>query len=292
MSGSECCCGTEQQSIQPASARYHVVKNGETLYRISINYATTVEELKKLNRLTSNIIEVGMRLFIPNEPNTPPSSYDNSAPKVQPSVEYQKYTSIFRSIQPLSRIYILPCKNLPVYNLNGIVLENDKPGLIYHSIGVNGAKTSDFNKHPGFFDQLGLLNPDLVVISLGTNESFSHWTSLKYINQLNLMIRNIREKSPTVPILVMSPPPSMLRRDRLNTFIESYAKDLFKTDEYAVWDLFSEMGGLYAPRDKNYALLMAKDKIHYKKEGYRIHGERFSTELLDAYDKYLKMNLK
>jgi len=44
--------------------RYHKVVKGETLYRLSRIYGTTVENIKALNGLTSNIISVGQRLRI------------------------------------------------------------------------------------------------------------------------------------------------------------------------------------------------------------------------------------
>ena len=59
-----------------------------------------------------------------------------------------------------------------IFALNGLILENDNEGITYSSIGVNGAKSSDFNKFPLFFEQLPALEADLYVISLGTNESF------------------------------------------------------------------------------------------------------------------------
>lgn len=44
--------------------RYHVVVKGETLYRLSKIYGTTVDTIKRLNNLTSNTISVGQRLRI------------------------------------------------------------------------------------------------------------------------------------------------------------------------------------------------------------------------------------
>lgn len=43
---------------------YHVVKQGETLYRISVNYKVSVEKLYKLNNLRSNTIEIGDRIKV------------------------------------------------------------------------------------------------------------------------------------------------------------------------------------------------------------------------------------
>lgn len=42
----------------------HIVKPGETLFRISRRYGVETEKLKELNKLTDDIIEVGQRLVI------------------------------------------------------------------------------------------------------------------------------------------------------------------------------------------------------------------------------------
>lgn len=42
----------------------HEVKKGETLYRISVNYKVSVNQLYKLNNLDNNIIEVGDRIIV------------------------------------------------------------------------------------------------------------------------------------------------------------------------------------------------------------------------------------
>jgi len=47
-----------------SNSNYHVVKAGETLYRISVNYNISVDELKKLNSLTSNTISIGQKIII------------------------------------------------------------------------------------------------------------------------------------------------------------------------------------------------------------------------------------
>ncbi len=44
----------------------YVVKRGDTLYGIAKQYNTTVDALKRLNQLTSNTIQVGQKLKIPN----------------------------------------------------------------------------------------------------------------------------------------------------------------------------------------------------------------------------------
>lgn len=57
----------QETTVQPAVvkrnvARYHTVRKGQTLYSISKRYGVTVAQLKKWNRLKSNVAPVGRRL--------------------------------------------------------------------------------------------------------------------------------------------------------------------------------------------------------------------------------------
>ena len=47
------------------SSNAYIVKSGDSLYKIAQNYNTTVDELKKLNNLTSNLLGIGQILKIP-----------------------------------------------------------------------------------------------------------------------------------------------------------------------------------------------------------------------------------
>jgi len=49
------------------SPAVHVVKPGETLYRISRRYGVTVDKIRKWNKLPDDIIEVGQRLTVGQE---------------------------------------------------------------------------------------------------------------------------------------------------------------------------------------------------------------------------------
>ena len=49
------------------SPMVHVVKPGETLYRISRRYGATVDKVRKWNKLPDDIIEVGQRLIVSQE---------------------------------------------------------------------------------------------------------------------------------------------------------------------------------------------------------------------------------
>ena len=49
----------------PISDDYYVVKKGDTLWKIAINNGVSVDELKRVNNLTSNFLNIGQVLYIP-----------------------------------------------------------------------------------------------------------------------------------------------------------------------------------------------------------------------------------
>lgn len=265
----------------------HKIKNGEVLGSIANKYDISITQLKKANGLKSDNIRAGKTLKIPT------SQMEKKEIKrsefIPLNLSSDALSHYYYSKDPLSKIYLLPNKGEREYTLSGLVLEKDDAGILYHSIGVNGAKASDYNKYPLFFEQLPALKPDLVVISLGTNESFDKMTVVNYMVQLNTLIENVRAKNPDVAILVMTPPPSLFKRKYPNTFVAGYAKDILvqETDKnYATWDLFSEMGGLFSVNRNAASGLMAGDKVHYSKPGYEKQGTLFTEAFLSAYDNF------
>lgn len=265
----------------------HRIKSGEVLGSIANKYDVTIAQLKKANRLKSDNIRAGRTLKIPTSQMQKREIKRSEFIPLELSADVT--SNYYHSDEALSKIYLLPNKSCKDYTLSGVVLEKDDAGVVYHSIGVNGAKCSDYNKYPLFFEQLPALKPDLVVISLGTNESFDKMTSTAYKVQLNTFIENVRVKNPDAAILVMTPPPSLFRRRYPNTFVADYAKSILiqETEKnYATWDLFSEMGGLFSVNRNAARGLMSTDRVHYSKDGYEKQGRLFSEAFLNAYDNF------
>lgn len=66
----------EVTSSTPSASNIYVVKYGDTLYSIARMYGLTVDELKRLNNLTSNMLSIGQQLKVTNNATqTPTSTY-------------------------------------------------------------------------------------------------------------------------------------------------------------------------------------------------------------------------
>lgn len=269
----------------------HKIKKGEAISTIAEKYNISIAEIKKENHLKSNNIRAGRTLKILT--NETKARNIISSEFVPLELESDSYTHYYHSDKLLDKIFLIPNKEASKYELNGIVLEKDAPGLIYSSIGVNGAKFSDYNKYPLFFEQLKALHPDLLVLSLGTNESYDHMEAAAYIKELRDFIKNAKEQNSNVSIIVVTPPPSLLKARRPNVYIRDYAKSIIeiaKTDGFAVWDLYDEFGGMDGIRNLKSGGLIGPDWVHYSKKGYEKQGNLFTEAFLKAYDNFKLKN--
>lgn len=268
----------------------HKIKKGEALSTIADKYNVSVAEIKRDNRLKSNAIRAGRTLKIAtHETRAKTISMSEFVPL---NIESDSFSHYYNSDKALDRIFLIPNKEASNYELNGLVLEKDSPGLIYSSIGVNGAKFSDYNKYPLFFEQLKALHADLLVFSLGTNESYEHLESENYIKHIREFISNIRAQGIDAPIIISTPAPSLLRR-KPNTYIHEYTKDIFETakkDDFAVWDLYDEFGGMEGVRKLKVQGLIGPDWVHYSKKGYEKQGNLFAEAFLKAYNNFKLKN--
>ncbi len=267
----------------------HKIKSGESLSVIARKYGTTVAKLKSANNMKSDRINAGKTLTIPSKNVVQVSNVkiDDNIDFV--SLDHKPYCSVYSDSVARTSITIFPEGKQSKYTLNGFVVENEKPGIIYHSIGVNGAQISNYSRYPLFFKQLPELEPDLVILSFGTNESFGRVSVGEYMFMLESFVDKVRESAGDVPVLVMSPPPSMIRRTRTNTLVDQYTEALQLQEKFPVWDLYSNMGGKNSIGNQGeYAKMMDRYKVHYTQQGYEMQGILFTSNFLSAYENYKK----
>jgi LysM repeat protein/lysophospholipase L1-like esterase len=281
----------EKVAVKTPAISSHKVKPGEVLGGIADKYNISLKQLKSANGLSSDNIRDGKILKIPGG-KTVTTFKTISTVKYSYEPIFLENTPLYNeynSEKPIDKITILGNENSYAFALNGLILENENPGITYSSIGVNGAKSSDFNKFPLFFEQIPSLEPDLFVISLGTNESFDKQDIATYFGNLKTMIDGIKQKCPAASFLITTPPPSVLNGKSQNIYIEKYAEkiiEMARTENYAVWNLLDVFGGNKNINVNSRMGLMARDKVHYSNAGYDKQGELFFDAFIQSYELY------
>ena len=263
---------------------YYKIKSGDALSIIARKHGTTVVELKKVNKLKGNNIIAGKTLQIPTK-EVEPVKISKEAFQAIDGVKREEYFE-FKFTSAIDKVYFYPKADFKQYDLNGLVLENNNPGIVYHSIGVNGAKFSDYNKYPLFFKQLKGLEPDLIIVSMGTNEAFDKMSSEAFIGEVNQFMANLKAEVGGVNTLLTTPPPSYFSRNVPNAIATTFSNSLIidgLSNSYAVWDLYYSLGGVLGLPKLQEQNFLARDLVHYTVKGYEYTGELFFKALYDAY---------
>lgn len=183
--------------------------------------------------------------------------------------------------------------------LFGAVLENDGPGVVYDSLGVNGSYAGllvNVMNEQHWAAQLQHRKPDLVIINYGTNESqyASDAQMARYDHDLREVIRRVRSALPTVSVLVVSPMDRGTHTGgRVVTLpaipkIVEMQRRVADESNCAFLNLFASMGGegTMARWHEGKNHLVGGDLTHPTAEGAEKVGGLIYQAILDGYLRY------
>ena len=177
------------------------------------------------------------------------------------------------------------------FTFYGIDFENEDAGIVYSASGVNGAEVSSYLRCNLITDQLKVMKPGWIIISLGTNEAYSpHFDKEQYIRNYINLVREIREVAPGVPVLLTVPGDSYRRRRYDNANLPVARAAIFevaKQTDCAVWDFYTLMGGPKSILTWYKAGLVAKDKLHFDKRGYTIQADMLFDAFVNAWTSFI-----
>lgn len=173
--------------------------------------------------------------------------------------------------------------------LYGFSLENDlNPGFYLAGLGANGASSSSFLKCANLIPQLETLQADVMIISLGVNDTQSKsFEKEEYIEHYDSLILFAKKANPGVAIILTTTTDNYIRRRTSNkrTVLARDAMfELMEKHDLAVWDLFSIMGGYKSMAKWNRAGLASKDKVHFTPRGYVMLGDMMFDALIKSYN--------
>jgi len=175
--------------------------------------------------------------------------------------------------------------------LYGLVLENyNRSGILYHMIGVNGARYEHYANSNYFAEQLQALQPDLVILSLGTNETVWGFNEERFFQEVDQLVHRIEQYMPHAAIVFTTPPDAYRKGSEVNPAVNRCREVLLNYafgNDLAAWDLYEVMGGTGSVNDWYLAGLAGRDRLHFTKSGYELQGKLLSQAILLGYDTYL-----
>ena len=177
----------------------------------------------------------------------------------------------------------------------GFSLKNGKPGILYHAVGINGAMYVNYTDS-AYIAQLALLKPDLLIVSMGTNETFGRrFRAEEFAMQVKAFLSLVKAQMPQAAILLTTPPECYKRvtvnKKRVfqhNTNTEQAAETLIrvaKEEGIACWDLFSATGGKNSCRKWLHDNLLRRDRIHFTQVGYEEQATLLFRALMNEYNR-------
>jgi lysophospholipase L1-like esterase len=180
------------------------------------------------------------------------------------------------------------------FSLYGLEVDNGDPGLVFTINGVNGADFTSFTTCPLFVSQLKSIRPDCLIISLGTNDAFApNFDEAQFTASARQLIRLVKAARPGIPILLTTPADSYKgsrKRKSDNLTVRRVAELILKlgnTEDCAVWDLYSLLGGPGSMMTWYRSGLTARDKVHFTKAGYELQGMLLYEAILNAWYDHL-----
>ncbi len=196
-------------------------------------------------------------------------------------VNERYYFYLDRPVQEFT--FHFPCGAADTFFVNGLWLQNGRPGVTFTSIGVNGAAVPSYLRCRNFIRDLKSFPPDLVIFGIGVNDAFAtDFDPDVFLNNYLKLIEEFREVNPDCAFIFLSNNDTWKRGKRGRYYVNQTGPAVSETMHRlanltggAVWDQFEVMGGLGSMAKWQSKGLAQKDRVHFTVNGYNLIGDLF-----------------
>ena len=180
--------------------------------------------------------------------------------------------------------------------LLGLVVERAKPGVVYDTLGINGAQAgTPLLWDPDVFGAaLRQRDPDLVLLAYGANEAgLPRLSPMRYQRTFTQLVERVRRAVPRASCLIVAPCDRAAAEGggewrTLPTILDVVAvqREVAAQQGCAFWNAFGAMGGRGAiQRWATWDPAMAQeDRVHLTRAGYSRLASLLGEALLRSYE--------
>ena len=259
----------------------YTVLSGETFPELASKFYTTTTKLAQLN---------GVGIKNPMEGN----SYQidkisfNFNPDFEKSIEkiadnkFSGNKTVVSFSEPQNTFLMKTNANSGNVFYGFQFLKNVNKGVVFNTVGVNGATYGDFLKYSLQIEQLNSIQPDLVMISLGTNESLSSITKEDFQKNISNLVSKFKEQNPNLPILLISPTDNRLKSQKIKEIV-SWIKESAQLNKVAFFNLFEATGGSGYFKKALNKKEANTDGVHFLRPGYEFQAEKIWTAISENF---------
>lgn len=170
------------------------------------------------------------------------------------------------------------------------VAGKDSSGVFYHAISINGARFETYNQSQSVWQQVAELNPDLFIISLGTNDAQANViTDTELHKQVALMLEKLKQAAPSSAVLITTSADSFKNRSpnrelwNLNLSLLAYCTN----NSIPVWDMYRVTNGFGSAYNWFRKGMLNSDGIHFTAAAYKLQGQLLYNALAKGYNTYV-----
>jgi lysophospholipase L1-like esterase len=167
-------------------------------------------------------------------------------------------------------------------------------GINYNTFGVSGGQYKFLAENaPLMVEQMEAFKPDLLIISLGTNDAYvKDITSEGYEQMLTKLIQSLQRVSPKTEFILTTPPDTEFNKNKpvSREIVIQGILNVGKSTNCAVWNFNEAMGGENTFKKWQKMKLANKDGLHFNPEGYYLQGQLFNVALAKVMEKQFPGN--
>ena len=173
--------------------------------------------------------------------------------------------------------------------IHGLMLSKETPGIFYHVIGNNGASYKTYGWVDNFGKGVSTLYPDLIIVSMGTNDAYNSTAPEEFRRQLDDLVKELARENPDAKIMLTTPKEAQRKTgsgrasryevvDKIKTF-RDIILEYGRQNKIPVYDFYTIAGGDGASFHWVEEGLLGGDRVHNTKTGYRLFGNLFYEAL-------------